>query len=60
MESFISRVPELNSICTVRCEESHLSCILGCGSDMNCVTECTRDITKCIQGEFNVFPLLCS
>ena len=31
-------------------EEAHLECILRCENDVNCISECTRDITKCING----------
>ena len=43
-------VPELNMICTDKCEDDQLECIIECESDVNCVSQCIRDGTKCIQG----------
>ena len=45
------RVPELNLVCTERCEQTLLECFVGCGNDMNCVSDCIREETNCIQGK---------
>ena len=45
------RVPELNLVCTERCEQTLLECFVGCENDMNCVSDCIREETKCIQGK---------
>ena len=41
----------MNLACTERCEQSLLECFVGCGNDMNCVSDCIREETKCIQGK---------
>ena len=46
-------VPDLNVICTDRCEETALECIVECVTDVNCISACLRDETKCINGKRN-------
>ena len=42
--------PTLRDICTQRCEDETLECILQCSSDdASCVSNCLREDTKCIE-----------
>ena len=50
------RVPELNLICTDKCERTAEECIYGCESDVNCISQCNRDSINCIQSKFRGLP----
>ena len=45
------RVPDLNAVCTDRCVDAALECIIGCESDVNCVSGCLRGEAECIQSK---------
>ena len=45
------RVPDLNVVCTKRCEEIQFECILDCGDDSACISQCVREISECLNGK---------
>ena len=49
---------ELRYICTERCEEKTLGCIVNCPTDdLGCISNCLREDTLCIEGNLtNVDP----
>ena len=49
--SFQFSVPNLNQICTMECDEKHFDCLSGCENDLSCISDCTREMTKCITGK---------
>ena len=47
------RVPDLNRICSEKCQESLLNCISSCSDDdVNCLSQCNRDEAACTIGKF--------
>ena len=49
-------VPDLFDVCIERCETAQLECILGCGNDLMCLSQCISETTSCIEGKFrNLF-----
>ena len=36
-------VPDLFDVCIERCETAQLECILGCGNDLMCLSQCISD-----------------
>ena len=44
------RVPELKELCLDKCEIAQLECILDCNNDVNCISDCIRHATDCIEG----------
>ena len=50
----ISRVPDLKEKCLEQCEIVQLECILACNNDVNCISDCIRHATDCIEGCFKV------
>ena len=50
---FLFRVVDLNEICTEKCEENQLQCILNClSNDPACLSQCIREETECTNGKF--------
>ena len=46
----ILRVPDLKEKCLEQCEIAQLECILACDNDVNCISDCIRHATDCIEG----------
>ena len=46
----ILRVPDLKEKCLEQCEIAQLECILDCDNDVNCISDCIRHATDCIEG----------
>ena len=45
------RVPDLNVACTNRCEKVLFDCIISCGDDSNCISQCIRENGQCYNGK---------
>ena len=45
------RVPDLNEACTERCNVLSVDCFVECATDTDCISECIREITLCINGK---------
>ena len=49
----IFSVSDLSDLCIENCETANVECIVSCGTNLLCITDCVSDGTTCTQGRFS-------